>query len=238
MDCAIPGLPVHHQLLEFTQTHVHWVGDAIQPSHPLPSPSPVFNVVLTVYQSAFALKQITPKFSELKQHHLFSSQVTGDSLVVHWSESAWLVTVRFPHASLLRSQIGWKLDDIGWSLLHVSHSVGSLLGCLSFFFFLTWLVILQQNSLHFFTRQLKDFRQQEKDRVLLYSGTLQIYSCILFDIVPMAKACHGQTQSHYLRVHPWVWMKKERICCDFYNWLNYWFLYYFITYSQWLCSLF
>ena len=40
MNCSIPGLPVHHQLLEFTQTHVHWVGDAIQPSHPLPSPSP------------------------------------------------------------------------------------------------------------------------------------------------------------------------------------------------------
>ena len=35
-----PGLPVHHQLLEFTQTHVHRVGDAIQPSHPLLSPSP------------------------------------------------------------------------------------------------------------------------------------------------------------------------------------------------------
>ena len=36
----MPGLPVQHQLLEFTQTHVHWVGDAIQPSHPLSSPSP------------------------------------------------------------------------------------------------------------------------------------------------------------------------------------------------------
>ena len=35
MDCCTPGLPVHHQLLEFTQTHVQWVGDAIQPSHPL-----------------------------------------------------------------------------------------------------------------------------------------------------------------------------------------------------------
>ena len=40
MDCSTPGLPVHHQLLEFTKTHVHWVGDAIQPSHPLSSPSP------------------------------------------------------------------------------------------------------------------------------------------------------------------------------------------------------
>ena len=37
---SMPGLPVHHQLPEFTQTHVHWVGNAIQPSHPLPSPSP------------------------------------------------------------------------------------------------------------------------------------------------------------------------------------------------------
>ena len=40
MNCSIPGLPVHHQLPEFTQTHVHRVSDAIQPSHPLSSPSP------------------------------------------------------------------------------------------------------------------------------------------------------------------------------------------------------
>ena len=40
MNCSMPGLPVHHQLPEFTQTHVHWVGNAIQPSHPLSSPSP------------------------------------------------------------------------------------------------------------------------------------------------------------------------------------------------------
>ena len=40
MDRSTPGLPVHHQLPEFTQAHVHWVGDAIQPSHPLSSPSP------------------------------------------------------------------------------------------------------------------------------------------------------------------------------------------------------
>ena len=40
MDCSMPGLPVHHQLPELTQTHVHWVGYAIQTSHPLSSPSP------------------------------------------------------------------------------------------------------------------------------------------------------------------------------------------------------
>ena len=40
MNCSMPGLPVHHQLLEVTQTHIYQVGDAIQPSHPLSSPSP------------------------------------------------------------------------------------------------------------------------------------------------------------------------------------------------------
>ena len=52
MDCSTPGLPVHHQLPEFTQSHVHWVGDAIQPSHPLSSPfPPTFN--LSQHQGLF-----------------------------------------------------------------------------------------------------------------------------------------------------------------------------------------
>ena len=52
MDCSMPGLPVHHQLAEFTQTHVHWDSDTIQPSHPLSSPSPLaFN--LSQHQGLF-----------------------------------------------------------------------------------------------------------------------------------------------------------------------------------------
>ena len=52
MDCSAPGLPVHHQLPEFTQTHVHWVSDAIQPSYPLSSLSPpAFN--LSQHQGLF-----------------------------------------------------------------------------------------------------------------------------------------------------------------------------------------
>ena len=52
MNHSTPGLPVHHQLPEFTQTHVHWVSDAIQPSHPLSSPfPPAFN--LSQYQGLF-----------------------------------------------------------------------------------------------------------------------------------------------------------------------------------------
>ena len=51
-NSVTPGLPVHHQLPEFTQTHVHWVSDAIQPSHPLSSPSPpAFN--LSQHQGLF-----------------------------------------------------------------------------------------------------------------------------------------------------------------------------------------
>ena len=44
VDCSVPGFPVDHQLLELTQTHVHWIGDAIQPSHPLSSPSLAINL--------------------------------------------------------------------------------------------------------------------------------------------------------------------------------------------------
>ena len=50
MDCSTPGLPVHHQFPKFTQSHVHWVGGAIQPSHPLSSPSPP-TFILSQHQS-------------------------------------------------------------------------------------------------------------------------------------------------------------------------------------------
>ena len=51
MDCSMPDFPVLPYLLELAQTHVHWVGDAIQPSHPLLSPSPAFN--LSQHQGLF-----------------------------------------------------------------------------------------------------------------------------------------------------------------------------------------
>ena len=66
LDCSTPGLPVHHQLPEFTQTHVYRLGDAIQPSHPLASPSPpafslsqhqdLFHWVSSSYQVAKVLE--------------------------------------------------------------------------------------------------------------------------------------------------------------------------------------
>ena len=89
MDCSTPGLPVHHQLPELTQTHVHWVGDAIQLSHPLLSPSP----------SAFNLSQ---------HHSLFqwvsSSQQVAKALGVSASASVLPMNIQdwFP--------LGWT----GW----------------------------------------------------------------------------------------------------------------------------
>ena len=64
MNCSTPGLPVHHQLLEFTQTHVHWVGDAIQPSHPLSSPSPP-TLNLSQHQGLF--KWVSSEYCIIKE---------------------------------------------------------------------------------------------------------------------------------------------------------------------------
>ena len=74
MDCSMPGLPVYHQLLEFTQTHVHWVCDAIQPSHSLFSPSPpAFN--LSQHQGLFQwvsfLHQVAQILEFQLQHQFF-----------------------------------------------------------------------------------------------------------------------------------------------------------------------
>ena len=71
MDCSTPGLPVHHQLPEPTQTHVHWVGDAIQPSHPLSSPSPVFDI--SQHQSLF---QWVSFLHQVPKHWSFSFSIS------------------------------------------------------------------------------------------------------------------------------------------------------------------
>ena len=69
LNCSMSGLPVHHQLLEFTQSHVHWVGDVIQPSHSLSSPStPAPN-------PSFPASEYFP----MSQHFAWGGQGTGVS---------------------------------------------------------------------------------------------------------------------------------------------------------------
>ena len=79
MDCSTPGLPVHHQLPEFTQTHIHWVGDAIQPSHPLLSPSLAFN--LSQHQDLFqwvsSSHQVAKELEFQLQHQFFQWILSG-----------------------------------------------------------------------------------------------------------------------------------------------------------------
>ena len=74
MNRSTPDLPVHHQLLEFTQTHVHQVSDAIQPSHPLPSPSPLaFNLSQhqDLFQRVSSLHQVAKVLEFQLQHQSF-----------------------------------------------------------------------------------------------------------------------------------------------------------------------
>ena len=71
MDCSMPSLSVHHQLLEFTQTHIHRVGDAIQPSHPLSFPSPpAFNLAQHqgLFQWVSSSHQVTKVLEFQLQH--------------------------------------------------------------------------------------------------------------------------------------------------------------------------
>ena len=74
MGCSMPGLPIHHQLLEFTQTHVNWVGDAIQPSHSMLSPSPPtfnFSQHQGLFKWVISSHQVAKVLELQCQHHSF-----------------------------------------------------------------------------------------------------------------------------------------------------------------------
>ena len=117
MNCSTPGLPVHHQLLEFTQTHVHRVSDAIQPSYPLSSPSP-------------------PTLS-LSQHQGFSNE---SALYIRWPKYwsfSFNISPSNEHPGLISFRMDW-LDLLAVqgtlkSLLQHHSSKASILRCSAFF---------------------------------------------------------------------------------------------------------
>ena len=86
MDWSTPGFPVFHHLLEFAQTHVHWVSDAIQPSHPLSSPSPAaFN--LSQHQGLFqwvSSSHQVAKVLELQLQHQSFQQILRVDFLEDW----------------------------------------------------------------------------------------------------------------------------------------------------------
>ena len=105
MDCSTPGFPVHHQLLELTQTHVHRVSDAIQPSHPLSAPSP----------AAFSLSQ----------HQGLSSESV---LLIRWPKFwsfSFNTSPSNEHSGLISFRIGCSFSPIQHHLILTMVSEGT-----------------------------------------------------------------------------------------------------------------
>ena len=99
MDCSTPCLPVLHHVLEFAQTHIHWVCDVIQPSHPLSSPSP-------------------PAFNLSQQQGLFQCVGSSHQVVKYWSFS---ISPSNEYSGLISFRIDW------FDLLAVQRTLNSLL---------------------------------------------------------------------------------------------------------------
>ena len=117
MDCSTPGLPVHHQLPEFTQTHVHRVNDAIQPSHPL-SPLlllPPIPPSIRVFSNESTLHMRWPKYWSFSFSIIPSKEIPG------------LISFRMDWWDLLAVQGTLK------SLLQHHTSKASILQCSAFF---------------------------------------------------------------------------------------------------------
>ena len=117
MDCNMLGLPVHHQLPEFTQTHVHWFSDTIQPSHPLSSPFPLPSIFpsIRVFSNESALRMRWPK---------------------NWSFS-FNISPSNEHPGLISFRVDWLdlLAVLGTlqSLIKHHSSKASILQCSTFF---------------------------------------------------------------------------------------------------------
>ena len=137
MNHSTPGLPVHHQLLESTQTRVHWVGDAIQSSHPLSSPSPpAFN--LSQHQglsNESALRIRRPKYWS------FSFKISPTN------EHSGLITFRMDWLDLLAVQGTLR------SLIQHHSSKASILQCSAFF-------IVQLSHPYMTTEKKREYLQQ------------------------------------------------------------------------------
>ena len=117
MNRSTPGLPVHHQLPEFTQTHVHWVSDAIQPSHPLLSPSP----------PAFNLSQHQGLFKWVHSLHQVAKVLEFQLSISPSNEYLGLISFRMDWFDLLEVQGTLK------SRLQNNSSKASILQCSAFF---------------------------------------------------------------------------------------------------------
>ena len=126
MNRSTPGLPVHHQLPEFTETHVHRVSDAIQPSHPLLSPSPP--AINPSHHQSFPMSQLFAQVTKVLklQFQNFSISPSHEylgwiSFRIHWLD---LLAVQGTPRSLLQHH-SLKASILPWSIffmLQPSHT--------------------------------------------------------------------------------------------------------------------
>ena len=120
---SMPGLPVHHQLQESTQTHVHWVSDAIQPSHPLlsPSPAPIFPSI-RVLSNESALHFKWPKYWSFSFNISPSNEYSG--LSDHTIVIIWVMKILF---------VQFFCVFLPWELHEQYEILGHVLSFLSYF---------------------------------------------------------------------------------------------------------
>ena len=126
MDCSMPGFPVHHQLPELAQTHVHWIGDAIQPSHLLSSHHLIFCHPL------FSCLQSFPESRSFPTNQFFTSGgqsigVSASTSVLPMNKHSGLISFRMDWLDLLAVQGTLK------SLFQHHNSKASILWCSAFF---------------------------------------------------------------------------------------------------------
>jgi len=105
IDCSTPGLPVRYYLLEFTQTHGHWVGDAIQPSHPLSSPllPPSIFPSIRVFSNESVLLIRWPECWS------FSFNISPPMNIQDWFPLGWTGWISLQSKGLLR--VPWRVLD-------------------------------------------------------------------------------------------------------------------------------
>ena len=186
MDCSTLGLLVHHQLPEFTQTHVHWVSDAIQPSYPLSSPSTLPSIFpsIRVFSNESVLHIRWPK---------------------HWSFS-FITSPSNEYSGLISFRIDWfdlAVQGILKNLLQYHNSKASILRLSAFFIvqlshpYMTtgkntaltrWIFIGKVMSLLFNMLSRLVIAFLPRSKCLLISW-LQLPSAVIFG-APQNKVCH------------------------------------------------
>ena len=128
MNCSTPGLPVHHKLPEFTQTHIHRVSDAIQPSHPLSSPSSLAPnpPSIRVFSNESTLRMRWPKYWSFSFSIIPSKEILGLIFRMDWLDllavQGTLKSLPQPHS--WKASILWRSAFFIVQLLHPYMTTG------------------------------------------------------------------------------------------------------------------